>query len=298
MVKALGHSLPPPRRYQFPLWVTPTHHALHAFMVLVALWTSCSPRGSNTSNNPPGIKLYLPFLRPLATHSRLPGGACSLFGVPPLTIVDILIAVAPLYPIALPSSYLPSRLLPTILRCLSMPSSRVSSEPRMASGFDILSDIRCHPVDCNDVNNATLGDDAFLGDDATLSNDALLGNNATLSDNARLGDDATLGNNALLGNNATLSGDALLGDDAMLGEDALLVTPPCLATTPCLWTMPRLAITPLSTTTPCSASSPCLATTQHSATTSRLLTMHLVHNAWRRRLAWRRRSTWQQRHAC
>ena len=102
-------------------------------MVLVALWTSSSPRGSVTSNNPPGVKLYPPCLRPLATHSCLPGGTCSLFGVPPLTIVDILIAVAPLYPIALPSSYLPPRLLPTILRCLSMPSSRERGSGRSAA---------------------------------------------------------------------------------------------------------------------------------------------------------------------
>ena len=57
-------------------------------MVLVALWSSCSPRGGVTGTNPPGVKLDPPCLRPLATHSRLPGGTCSLFGVPSLTIVD------------------------------------------------------------------------------------------------------------------------------------------------------------------------------------------------------------------
>ena len=84
MVKAPGHSSPPPRRYQFPLWGTPTHHALHAFMVLVALWPSCFPRGSITSNHPPGVKLYPPCSRPLATHSRLlPGGTSSLYNIYP-----------------------------------------------------------------------------------------------------------------------------------------------------------------------------------------------------------------------
>ena len=82
MVKARGHSSPPPRMYQFPLWGTPTHHALHAFMVLVALWSSCSPGGRVTSNNPPGVKLYPPWLIPLATRHHLPRGTCSLFESP------------------------------------------------------------------------------------------------------------------------------------------------------------------------------------------------------------------------
>ena len=86
MVKAPGHSSPPPRRYQFPLWGTPTHHALHAFMVLMALWSSCSPRGSITSNYPTGVKLYPPCLRPLATHNRLPGGTSSLYNIYPSNI--------------------------------------------------------------------------------------------------------------------------------------------------------------------------------------------------------------------
>ncbi len=82
MVKAPGHSSPSPRRYQFPLWGTSTHHALHAFMVLVALWSSCSPRGSITSNNPPVVKLYPPCLRPLATCHHLPRDTCSHFKSP------------------------------------------------------------------------------------------------------------------------------------------------------------------------------------------------------------------------
>ncbi len=39
----------------FPLWGTPTHHALHAFMVLVALWPARSPRLSDPNNNRPGL---------------------------------------------------------------------------------------------------------------------------------------------------------------------------------------------------------------------------------------------------
>jgi hypothetical protein len=98
-------SLSPPRRYYlFHLCGTPTHHALHAFMVLWALRSST---------------LYL--------H----------YGI-------IFIEVTPLSPIALPSSCLPSLLLPTIPRCLGMSLSRESSEPRVASGFDILSDMIHH----------------------------------------------------------------------------------------------------------------------------------------------------------
>ncbi len=66
----------------FPLWGTPTHRALHAFMVLVALWPACSPRLSAPPNNLPRIKLYPPCSRPLTTHYCLPGGNCSLFESP------------------------------------------------------------------------------------------------------------------------------------------------------------------------------------------------------------------------
>ena len=72
------HKLPIPIIYHFheiSIW----HHALHAFMVLVALLSACSPRLSITSNNPPGVKLYPPCLRPLATHHHLPGRTCSLY---------------------------------------------------------------------------------------------------------------------------------------------------------------------------------------------------------------------------
>jgi hypothetical protein len=56
-----------------------THTHTHAFMVLVALWSACSPRLSVTSNNLPGVKLYPPCLRPLATHHHLPGRNYSLY---------------------------------------------------------------------------------------------------------------------------------------------------------------------------------------------------------------------------
>ncbi len=52
------------------------------FMVLAALWPARSLRLSAPSNNPPGVKLLPSCRSTLATHYSLPGGTCSLFGVP------------------------------------------------------------------------------------------------------------------------------------------------------------------------------------------------------------------------
>ncbi len=60
-------------------------------MVLAALWPARSPRLTAPSNNPSGVTLLPSCRSTLATHYRIPGGTCSLFGVPPLTMLYLLL---------------------------------------------------------------------------------------------------------------------------------------------------------------------------------------------------------------
>jgi hypothetical protein len=145
----------------------------------MALWSSCSPRGSVTSKNPPGVKLYPPCLRPLATRHHLQRGTCSHFESP-----------------LLPD---PTTTKHCFVVALSSMAATMTTMSRSGN------DATLHG------NNATLGarsatttarsgDDGNLGDNATplgarsvttLPSLEMLSGNTKLGDNFTLGDDAT-----------------------------------------------------------------------------------------------------------
>jgi hypothetical protein len=157
-------------------------------MVRVALWLARSPRLSTPSNNPPGVKLYLPCSRPLATNYCLPGGTCSLFESP-----------------------LRADPTPTKHRFVVTPSSMAANG---SNDDDDATLGQQHHVAQQQHQAAwcMLGDnDANLGDNATPLGARLvttMPSLKTLGNITKLGKDSTLcDNNATLGNNATPLGD-------------------------------------------------------------------------------------------
>ena len=191
MPKYPGHSLLPHRRYLFPLWGTPTHHALRLFVVLGAL---CSP-------------LFI--------------------------FIISLIEVAPLCPIALPSSCLPSIIFSTIPHCLGMSSSRESSKPWVASGLDILSDMIHHAHQTNHLDLSVFASDQLPRTSAsTLIN---VGRNLKSLFTGALGKRAKVG---------SVDPSPTKRRFVVTQSTATTSTTPRLATTPYWATAPRSATMP------------------------------------------------------
>jgi hypothetical protein len=86
-------------------------------MVLAALWPARSPNLRAPSNNPPGVKLLPSCRSTLATHYCLPGGTCSLFGVPPLTMLYVLLWCSGLFAL---HSLSPLLALLRLLHCIAL----------------------------------------------------------------------------------------------------------------------------------------------------------------------------------
>jgi hypothetical protein len=149
----------------------------------------------------------------------------------------------PLSPIALPSSYLPSCLLPTILHCLGMLSSHKSSKPQVASGFDILSHMICHVHQTHHLNSYVFAPDQLPRTAASTL--------IHTSRNLKSLFTASLGKCAKV---ESIDPTPMERCFLVSPLTAMTLTTPHLATTLRLATMPRSALTKTMLTTPSLAS--------------------------------------------
>ena len=191
-------------------------------MVLEALLSACSPRLRITSNNPSGVKLYPPCVRPLVTHHHLPGCTCSLYNTPDPTptkhhfVVTLSLMAETMMMMMLRSG---NDTMPPCKNLTTLGACSVTMMLRSANNTN-LGNLATPLNACLVTTMPSLGDNTLLlGDDAML-----LGNNPT-----PLGACST----------TTAMTKPCSGDDAILGEAATPLSARLVTLMPSSSTMPH-----------------------------------------------------------